>query len=164
MAAEPVVVGLVGKPFGIRGDVYVHPDVDLDHDFPPGTVYEVHGRRLVVAFSRIHGGRQLVRFEGVDDRETAESLRGSVLRVDRSAVTLGEDAFWTRDLVGREVVDDAGEIIGVVEAFADGPAHDYLVIARPDGGEVMVPAVEELVRIDPDRITVVPLPGLLDPE
>jgi 16S rRNA processing protein RimM len=103
-----------------------------------------------------------MRFVGIDTREAVEALRGTVLRVPRDEVPLDPDAFWSDDLLGREVTDDDGSLVGVVEATLDGAAHDYLVIARPDGGEVMVPAVAELVEVGPDRIVVHAVPGLLD--
>jgi len=161
-----VAVGIVGKPFGLRGEVYVHPDADLDIDFEPGL--RCAGTRegapqvtLVVAASRVHGGRLLVRFDGVEDRTAAEALRGTVLSLPREDVPLDEDSFWADDLLGREVVDDSGAVVGVVEGTLDGPAHDYLVLARPDGGETLVPAVAELVDIADDRIVVHAIPGLL---
>jgi 16S rRNA processing protein RimM len=166
-----VTVGVVGKPFGLRGEVYVHPDADLAEPFAPGRTYRVAragleppagGRQLTVASAAAHGGRLLVRFFGVDDRDAAEALRGLLLRVPRDQVRLEDDAFWTDDLLGREVVDASGALVGILEAARDGPAHDYLVVARPDGGEVMIPAVAELVDVSGERIVVRAIPGLLD--
>jgi 16S rRNA processing protein RimM len=163
---DDVVVGVVSKAFGIRGDVYVHPDPDVAEDFPAGRSYTAtrghEERSLVVAASHLHSGRRVVRFEGVTDRNTAEALRGFLLRVPADAVALDEDTFWSGDILGAEVVDDAGGIVGVVEGVLDGPAHDYLVIARPDGGEVLVPAVADLVDVQPQRVVVHAIPGLLD--
>lgn len=163
MAQEPVVVGVIGKPFGVHGEVYVRPDPDLMHDFDPGTGYLLEdGRHLVVSDTRIHGNRRLVSFEAVDDREGAEALRGTVLRVPREQVELEEGAVWAADLIGREVRDPDGAVVGVVEGFLDGPAHDYLVIARPDGGEALIPLVGDLVDLGEDAVVIQPVPGLLD--
>ncbi len=115
----------------------------------------------MVAASRLHAGRRVVRFVGVDDRAGAEALLG-VLTLPRAAVVLDDDAFWNDELLGREVVDEAGALIGVLEATLDGPAHDYLVVARSDGGEVLVPAVAALVDLAGDRVVVRAIPGLLD--
>jgi 16S rRNA processing protein RimM len=171
MGERQVVTGVVSKAFGIRGDTYVHPDPDIADEFPVGRTYTVTaaGRddapdSLTVAVSRLHSGRRLVRFEGVEDRSAAEALRGLVLSLDATEVTLEEDAFWASDVVGHDVVDGDGAVVGVVEGMMDGPAHDYLVVARVDGGEVLIPAVDDLVRIEPDRVVVHPIPGLLDPE
>lgn len=159
---EDVVVGAVGKPFGIHGEVYVHPDPDVGHDFPPGTVYVAGGRTLTVARSRLHGRRRVVAFAEASDRGAAEELRGTVLTLSREDVELEEGAVWLDDVLGCEVVDADGALIGVLESVLDSPAHDLLVVARPDGGEVLIPAVDELVEIRPDRIVVEPPPGLLD--
>ena len=158
-----VIVGVVAKPLGLKGEVFVRPNPDVGHEFGAGQTFPGGGEReLVVAAARLHSGRQVVRFEGVETREQVEELRGTVLRVPRGDVELDEDAFWNDDLLGRDVVDDAGELVGVLESTLDGAAHDYLVIARPDGGEVLVPAVADLVDVQPDRIVVHAIPGLLD--
>ena len=161
-AGENVVVGVVAKPLGLKGEVFVRPDPDVAHAFTAGEEFTVGTRRLVVAAARSHSGRQVVRFDGVDTREDVEALRGTVLTVPRNAIELEEDAFWNDDLLGREVVDQNGELVGILEATMDGAAHDYLVVARPDGGEVLVPAVAELVDVGPDQIVVQAIPGLLD--
>lgn len=161
--ADEVIVGVVGKPFGVVGELYVRPDPDIEHAFAPGSVYALpDGGSLTVVRSRLHGTRRLVTFAGVDDREAAEALRGTVLRVPRDEVPLDGDAFWVDDLLGREVVDEAGALVGVVEAVRDGHAHDYLVVARPDGGEVAVPLVADLVEITGDAVVLRAPPGLLD--
>ena len=163
MSEPRVVVGVIAKALGLKGEVFVRPDPDLDHEFVPGEEFTLAGgRRLVVAAARMHSGRQVVRFEGVDDREAVAALRGELLEVPRETIGLAEDAFWNDDLLGRDVVDESGTLVGVLEATMDGAAHDYFVVARPDGGEVMVPAVAELVEVQDDRIIVRAIPGLLD--
>lgn len=169
---DEVVVGVVGKPFGVSGAVYVRPDPDIAHDFAPGTRYDVGNRVLEVADCADHGRRTLVRFVGIDDREAAERVRGAVLRVERAAVAVEEDTWWAGDVVGAPVVDERGQDVGMVTALADGPAHDYLVVRLADAPaaddpasrEVWVPAVAELVRIETDRVVVTDVPGLLDPD
>lgn len=164
--SEPrqVVVGVVRKPFGLHGEVFVHPDPDLDDAFPVGARYDLAGRPgpVTVRESWLHKGLRVVRFDGVEDRDAAAALRGAVLSRAASAGDLDEEAFWADDLVGRPVVDPDGHRLGTLAGVQDGTAHDYLVIAAPDGHEIPVPAVEELVRVEGDRIVVQPVPGLLD--
>lgn len=162
-SGRDVIVGVIAKPLGLKGEVFVRPNPDVGHVFARGDTFAVGDERaLVVAEARLHSGRQVMRFEGVDTREQVEQLRGTVLSVPRDAVELDDDAFWNDELLGREVVDDSGAMVGVLESTLDGAAHDYLVIARPDGGEVLVPAVADLVDVQPDRIVVHAIPGLLD--
>lgn len=165
MSNPRAVVGVIGKPLGLGGEVFVRPDPDVHYPFAKGDVVSTpDGRSLTVATSRSHSGRLVVRFEGVTDRETAETLRGSILEIPREDVTLDDEAWWSEDLVGREVVDDDGALVGIVESTLDGAAHDYLVVARPDGGEVMLPAVAELLDVSDQAIIVHAIPGLLDPD
>jgi 16S rRNA processing protein RimM len=165
---ELIVAGVVGKPFGIRGEVFVFADPDIADEFAVGGHYHILSGpiegELWVAASRNHRGRRIVRFEGVEDRNAAEALRGTVLGVPRSRVWVPEDAIWIANLIGREVVDDDGTIVGVVEGALDGTAHDYLVVVRPDDTELLIPAVIELIDIDVDPIVLHAIPGLVNDE
>jgi 16S rRNA processing protein RimM len=158
-----VTVGVVRKPFGLHGEVFVHPDPDVGDEFPVGARYRVAGRDAVtVRESWLHKGLRVVRFDGVEDRDAAAALRDVVLSREASADDLDEDAYWADDLVGRPVVDPGGRRLGTLAGVADGTAHDYLVLTATDGREVLVPAVEELVTVERDRLVVRPVPGLLD--
>lgn len=168
MAALPqghAVVGRVGKPFGTRGEVYVFADPDLSDPYEVGTTYTTgDGGTLVVQASRMHANRLVVAFDGVSGRAEAEALRGTVLSRPRDELELDDDAVWVADLLGRQVVDPDGGLVGVVERIVDGHAHDYLVVARPDGGDALIPMVPELLDHTSDPMVLQPVPGLVDPD
>lgn len=155
------VLGTVGKPFGLAGDVYVWLDPDLRDALAPGLRCVAGGRYLEIAAVRWHRNRPLVRFVDVADRTAAEALRGVALEVDRDHVTAA-DMVWTDEILGREVVDADGALVGTVEAVLDGAAHDFLSVARPDGGELLIPVVDEIVDLA-DPVVVHGPPGLIDP-
>lgn len=157
-----VAVGVVGKPLGLRGEVYVQPDPDLAVEFSPGDRFTTGAHTVTVATSRLHGNRLVLRFEGVDTREDAEAMRGRVLTVERDELDLDDDVFWADELIGRPVVTADGTPVGTVAGVADGAAHDYLVVARDRGDDLLVPAVDELVEVTARQVVVQPLPGLLD--
>lgn len=160
-----VAVGVVGKPLGLRGEVYVQADPDLGVEFAPGATFTAGADMLTVASSRLHGNRRVLRFDGVETREDAEALRGRVLTVARDDLDLDTDAYWAEELIGRSVVTAAGAPVGTVTGVSDGAAHDYLVVADEGGQELLIPAVDELVEVTNERIVVQPLPGLLgEPE
>jgi 16S rRNA processing protein RimM len=194
-ATREVAVGVIRRPFGLRGDVYVHPDPDLAEPFPPGRRYRTARpavtqpsapgpdpsvpdpspadpspadpdlpAELTVADSFVHRGLQVVRFEGVADREAASALRDAVLWRDADGDDIGADTWWTTDLLDRTVTDPEGNPLGTVVGVTDGPAHDYLVVSDPQEREVLVPLVADLVTITLDRITVSAPPGLFDPD
>ena len=128
-----VLVGVVRKPFGLRGDLFVHPDPDLAEDFPPGRSYRVEPAEglpatLTVASTMVHRGLRIVRFVGYEDRDAAADLYGAVLRRDALPTDVDADTVWSDDLLGRAVVDQSGAPVGTLTGVGDGAAHDYLVV------------------------------------
>jgi 16S rRNA processing protein RimM len=158
--ARRLEVGRVGRAHGLRGEVAVTFSTDRTERTVPGTQLVAVTDRgverdLVVAESRPHQGRWLIRFEGVGDRTAAEALRGCMLHAEELAG--GEDELWVHELVGVTVVDTGGMTIGRVAAVEANPAHDLLVL---DSG-ALVP-VTFVVEHDRARV-VVDLPeGLLE--
>lgn len=171
---DPVVVGRIGKPHGVKGEVTVDVRTDVpERRFAPGARFELDAPRasLVVAESRWHSGRLLVRFEGVVDRTGAEALRGTVLTIDASVTgPAGDDdsddeTWWDRDLVGLLAATTEGLTLGTVADVVHSPAGDILAITRADGGEHLVPFVREIVPevdVAGGRLVVDPPPGLLE--
>jgi 16S rRNA processing protein RimM len=149
-------VGRVVKPHGIRGEVVV----DLVSNRPErrlveGSVLESDRGSLEVVASRPHQGRWIVAFAGVDDRDGAEALRGTVL----STHALDEEgALWVHELVGAQVVDTGGRRFGVVEAVEANPASDLLVLP---GGH-LVPLVFVVDRRIDGTVVIDPPPGLFE--
>ncbi len=109
---------------------------------------------MEVLAARPHQSGHLVRFAGVDDREAAERMRGTVL----FAPALEDpDALWVHELIGADVVDLDGNGHGRVVAVEANPASDLLVL---EGGG-LVP-LHFLVETSPGRLVVDPPAGLLD--
>jgi 16S rRNA processing protein RimM len=143
-----VVVGRVGRPHGLRGDVTIAVSTDdPDGRFATGAVFGSDRGRLTVVARRRAGGLLLLRFEGVDDRDAAEALRGTLLTV--SAETLPDtddpDEFYDHQLIGLAVRDAAGRELGEVVEVWHPPAAPVLVVRRPDGSDEAVPFVRALV-------------------
>jgi len=169
-----LVVGRVVRPHGIRGEVLVEVLSDAPERFAPGASMAAGDpddaaalRALTVAASRLHQGRRLVRFGGLDDRTAVEPLRRALLSIPGDqARPLAEGEYWPHQLAGLAVVDGAGRRRGEVAAVQPGAAHDLLTVRLEDGGTVLVPVVAALITVDlrAGRVVVADLPGLLDPE
>jgi 16S rRNA processing protein RimM len=157
-------VGRIVKAHGIKGEVSVDPITPRVERFAPGSVLNAPDGSFVVAAGRPHQGRWLVAFEGIADRTTAERLRGTVLTADPldgddedDDAVLGEDELWVHDLVGAEVVDTTGAVLGRCTAVVENPASDLLEL---ESG-ALIPLVFHVEHGD-GRIVVDPPPGLLD--
>jgi 16S rRNA processing protein RimM len=145
---ERVTVGRVGRPHGLRGDVTIAVSTDdPDARFAPGAVLDSDGGPLTVAARRRSGGLLVLRFEGVEDRDAAEALRGTTLSV--SAATLppvdDPDEFYDHQLVGLAVRHVDGRPLGEVVDVWHPPASPVLLVRRPDGSDEAVPFVRALV-------------------
>ena len=160
-----LLAGQIGKPHGLAGEVYVVVISDDPRRFESGsTLHHSDGRTLVVERARAHADRFLVKFEGVDDRPAAESLRGALYVPDEDVRRLDEDEYWYDDLVGCMVVRSTGDEIGTVRSVLERPAQDLLEVDTPRGPR-LIPIVKEIV-VDVDtktrRIVIDPPEGLLD--
>ena len=167
-----LVVGRIGKPQGIRGEVTVQVRTDdPDTRFAPGAVLHTDPPErgpVTVAGARWQNGRLVVAFEGVPDRSAAEELRETLLQVDARTLPPPEDEDEFHDHVLRgmavELVD--GAALGSVADVLHLPHGDVLVVRRSDtGGEVLVPFVKAMVPVvdvAARRLQVDPPEGLLD--
>ncbi len=169
-----LVAGRVGRAHGVQGAVGVEVRTDdPDARFAPGAALRTEPDRglLTVVSSRWHSGRLLVSFDGVDDRTAAEALRGTMLLVDvdEDARFDDPDEFYDHQLIGLTalVAGSPGTVAGTITDVLHLPAQVLLAVKRPDGVEVLVPFVAELVPdvdLAAGTVTVEPRPGLLDPE
>jgi 16S rRNA processing protein RimM len=163
---ERFVIGRLGRPHGLDGflGVYVDED-DVVSIQPGGTVFIEDTPHVVRALRRVDRGYQIA-FEGIDDRETAEAVRGLDVAVPERR-QLGEGEYWPEDLVGLAVVEPDGRVVGVVAEVVFGPGQDRLRIEQEEGGPTFeVPFVDALVpRIDLEagEVEIDPIPGLIEP-
>jgi 16S rRNA processing protein RimM len=133
-------MAVIGAAHGIKGEVRVKSftaDPAALGDYGP--LESADGRRFEVLEARPAGSVVVVRFKGVADRSAAETLNGTALFVDRSALPEGDDdEFYHADLIGLAVRDEAGTVIGTVRAVQNFGGGDILDVAGP-GGDVLIP-------------------------
>ena len=146
----------VGRPHGVKGEVTVVAITDRAERFEPGAVLFAEDRRLVVESARRHRDGWLIRFSDVDDRDAAEQLRGSTLTAEMLG-SLPDGELWVHDLIGREVHDPDGLLLGRVVGVEANPAHDLLVL---DDG-LLIPLVF-VSDVDEHSVTVELPDGLVD--
>ncbi len=174
-----LTVGRIGRPHGLRGDVTV--DVRSDDPkrrFAAGVELRTDPANrgpLRVAGYRVISGVNVVRFEGCDDRNTAETLRGTLLVVDVEALPelLDDDDFYDHQLIGLQVrlagsnaeanTESIGEVIDVLHL----PAGDVLAVRtdQAPSGEVLIPFVAVIVptvSVAGGYLVVDPPDGLFD--
>ncbi len=170
-----LVVGRVVKAHGVGGEVVVDVRTDDPHErFAPGTALRARARdksehRYVVDSMREHGGRLLIRLDGVDSRDAADALRGSLFIVDTADLPPIEDPdeFYDHQLEGLRVRTLAGREVGAVAEVLHTAAGEILAVRPADGegAEILVPfvgAIVTSVSLADGLVEIDPPDGLLD--
>jgi 16S rRNA processing protein RimM len=146
---ESVTVGRVGKSHGLDGSFVVEDASETRELFAVGAKLLVEGEEATVVGSRQARGRPVIRL----DRRVA---RGTALEVPRSALApTDDDEYYVFQLVGLEVSEEGGDVLGRVADVAPGVANDVLEL---DSG-LLLPMVEECVLsvdLEAGRIVVAP--------
>ncbi|MEV7202235.1 ribosome maturation factor RimM [Streptomyces griseoluteus] len=166
-----LVVARIGRAHGIKGEVTVEVRTDEPESrLAPGAVLATDPASvgpLTIATGRVHSGRLLLRFEGVGDRTGAEALRNTLLiaDVDPEEMPEDEDEYYDHQLIDLDVVTEDGTEVGRITEISHLPSQDLFIVERPDGSEVLIPFVEEIVSeidLDEQRAVITPPPGLID--
>ena len=164
-----LVVGRIGRPHGVRGEVSVDVRTDdPEQRYAPGAVLTADPSRrlLTVVASRWHHGRLLVQFEDSVGREGAEALRGQLLVVDSTTAGGTEPGeYWDHQLVGLAVLRLDGSKVGEIIEVIHLPGSEVLAIRREDGGEALIPfvaAIVPTVDIELGHVVIDPPEGLLE--
>jgi 16S rRNA processing protein RimM len=121
-----------------------------------GTRLQAGGRWLTVVTARPHQDRWLIGFDGVDDRNDADLLRGQMLMAEPME---SEGDVFVHELVGKILVDQHGVEHGPVAAMVANPASDLIEL---DDGRLVPFAFYR--SHDHERVVVDVPPGLLDGE
>jgi 16S rRNA processing protein RimM len=150
---EAVVVGRVGKSHGLDGSFVVEDASESRELFAVGATLLVGGEAATVVGSKQARGRPVIRL----DRRVE---RGTPLAVPRAALApTADDEYYVFELVGLEVSEEGGPVLGAVADVAPGVANDVLEL---DSG-LLLPMVEECVlTVDLDAGTIVVAPGFSD--
>src|SRR5829696_3714249 len=139
---EMILVGRVARAHGNRGQVIVNPETDFpDERFAAGRTLFVGGetRPRTILAARFHQGRPVIALEGVDTMTDAEALAGAELKVTAGELApLPQGTFYRHDLVGCEVQDTEGRLLGQVSAV-EGPIETSRLVIDAPHGEVLIP-------------------------
>lgn len=144
-APQSVPAGRVGRPHGLDGSFYVtRPRPGL---LGMGAAITLAGHTAAIVRRAGTEQRPIVRLEGVEDRASAEALRGMELTVEGGEVpALGEQEWWAHELEGCAVVDGE-ELLGTVSRLLELPSCEALEVKPTQGGEVvLVPLVKDAIR------------------
>ena len=146
----------MGRPHGLDGAFFVEEPSDDPRWFETGGRLLADGEEAeIVVARRGAGGRPVIRL----DRPVP---RGTTLAVPLEALPeTAEGEYYAFELVGLEVVEEGGRVLGRVEAVHPGPANDSLDL----GDGLLLPLVETCIRaVDLEAGCILVAPGFSDPD
>lgn len=167
-------MGKILAPHGLRGALKVHclsdfPEqlLNLDQAYlltdPQASTGK--GPFVIADVQPVKGKTYLVYLQGVEDRSAAEAFDKLYICIPADQVLdLPEDTYYARELIGFEVLDTQGQLLGSVSQVIQSH-QDLIVLKTPAGSEHWIPFVHELVPevdLKAKRLVVSPIEGLLE--
>jgi len=156
---ETVVLGTVGKPHGVTGEIWLRPHNAGGRSFE-GLREITLVKDGVATLHTIVGLRPtpegaLARLAGVTTREAAAALTLAEVRARRADLPpLAPGEFYVGDVVGCAVVHESGRALGVVASTFWNGAHDVMIVEGPG-----TPPTEELIPLVPRFVVAMDAPG-----
>ncbi len=166
---EWATIGKVVALFGVHGELKVRLLTDIPNRFVDLDVVHIgpnHTHHLIQSARPYKGEMIVLKLEGIDDANAAESLRNQDLCIPVSKLAkLPPDSYYQHDILGLHVFTlDKRELGTIVDILVTG-SNDVYILEAPNGSQVLIPAIKDVIK-QIDLICHVmyidPLPGLLD--
>lgn len=155
---DHVALAAVMGAHGVQGEVRLKLFAESPASLQRHRQVLVGDRTLTLVAVKAAGKTPVARFAEINDRASAEQLRGSLVAVPRSALPpLEEGEYYYADLLGLACESQAGETLGVVVAVENFGAGDVIEIEKPDGKRTMVPFRKDVADLVAGKIVVDPV-------
>ena len=150
-------MGRVAGSYGVRGLIRVRPYSAEPEALAAHRKWRIGAEDYGVEETKVHSGALLARLAGIGTREQALRLKGKPISVPRAALPEPEAGrYYWADLVGLEVVNAQGSVLGVVQGLFSNGAHDVMELHGDRSTRLVpfLPAVVKKVDLEGRRIEV----------
>ena len=171
MIKEYLELGQIVSTHGIRGEMRLNPWCDGPEFVKKiKTVYfDKNGEKsIAVESARPHGNIVILKLQGINTIEQAQTLRNTVLFMKRNDASLPENTWFIDDLIGCTVRQfDSDRAYGKITDVQKYPANDVWTVRSENGKETLVPAIKDVIisaDIQNGTVYINALKGLFDGE
>lgn len=154
-----IALAAVAGAQGLKGEVRLKLFSDSAASLAVHDHVTVGGIRFRLLSVKAQGKGTIARFEGIDDRNAAEALRGSLVEIERDQLPpLDDGEYYHSDIIGRACIDGDGVAVGMVVAVENYGAGDLLEIESDGGKRQLIPfrpGIADLIAdLDGNRIVL----------
>ncbi|MDF2564073.1 MAG: Ribosome maturation factor rimM [Massilibacillus sp.] len=141
-----VIIGRIGAPHGVRGEVRIIPLTDFPDRFQNlKSVFIDEQIKLEINNVKYNKQFIILKFKGIDNRSDIDPLKGKLIQVDRKDVPpLAAGEYYNFDIIGLEVYNEKNERLGKIEQILKTGSND-VYIANNAGKQTLIPALKKVV-------------------
>ncbi len=162
-------IGQIVNTFGIKGMVKIKPFTENIEQFEELEKIYIKNKSSKKEYKiqevKYHKQMVLIKFEGIENPEDADLLRGSYVLINRKdAKPLEEGTYYIVDLLGLDVYTEEGVLLGKVDDIFNTGSNDVYVVKDGLGKQVLLPGIDEVIKevdLENKKILVHIIPGLI---
>ncbi|HSN65523.1 MAG TPA: ribosome maturation factor RimM [Fusibacter sp.] len=162
-------MGKIVNTHGVRGEVKVYPYSDDLEKFEDFEYFYIEGegkKKYEIESTRVHKNMVLVKFKGYEDINKVLNFLNKNVYMERKDVEDDSEGHYIVDLIGCEIFDDQGALIGHLKDVLQTSAQDLYEIKKASDGKMFyLPVVDEFVKnidIKNKKITVHLIEGIME--
>lgn len=166
-------VGKIVNTHGIKGEARVISKTDFAEErYKPGNKLYLFlpdtksdPLELTVKSHRTHKSFDLLTFEGYENINQIEKMKGGILKISEDQLgDLEENEFYYHEIIGCTVETLDGEEVGKIKEILSPGANDVWVIKAKGGKEILIPYIEDVVKevnVEEKLVKINAIEGLL---
>ncbi len=160
-----LIIGVIANVHGIRGELRVYPETNDLGIFETLSSVFIDDKEYKRSSTRFHKNMVLLKLEGIEDRTTAERLKGKEIRAKEEELPpLHPEEYYIYELIGSTVYDEKSQKVGELVDVLENKANDVFVVRTDEGKEILLPYIDECVlQVDQKnkKIVIKRMEGLL---
>ncbi|MDQ5983778.1 MAG: Ribosome maturation factor RimM [Eubacteriales bacterium SKADARSKE-1] len=170
MKKKYLEVGKIVATHGLNGEIKVAPWCDSGEFLCSfSNIYFKNGQEKIKVLSgKVHKNVVILKFEGINTIDTAKTLCGQIIYIDRDDAELNEGEYFIQDIIGIDVFDNnTGRYYGKVTDVLKTGANDVYEITSENYKKYLIPVIDDVIvdmDMDGGTLKIVPLKGIFDDE
>ena len=164
-------MGKIVNTHGIKGEIKIYPYTDDPTRFEHFSYILIEGEgenKFKMSSVRVHKNMVLLKLKGFNDINEVQKLMDKevyIYRKDIEALDADEEGHYVVDLIGCDIVDIDGSLVGVLKDVLQHTAQDLYEVTLPSGDVFYIPVVDAFVKnidLEKRQITVKMIEGLIE--